>query len=311
MERLSFGESEPHVESIAIRSSAAFLVRQKKRFGQAGCRLTAKSARSLTGSSPVLRMAGERIDRRSMVSFVFRPVASTGAFRDVTCGMRPHMRGVVLSPHRRFGDACRESTRSGSRKASRFRYAVVITLAAVWFGSVCPVGRAADRIVLRDLTVIADHAVREFNLDGVVLDDGKRLRWDEIESGKLAANQAEFDQLLREIGGPLYRVRQRLKVGDYRGASEPVEELYPRFVDRVSESAFLVLHTTVWSRMSAGRRGTTFQKMSTCSSSPGGIAPSRPPPPTLRRHPSSWSPSSAGYSTIPAASPWLPTPSSG
>jgi hypothetical protein len=168
--------------------------------------------------------------------------------------MRPHMRRVALSPHRQFDDVGRVASLKSSRKAWPLRYALLITLAAVWFGSVCSDGHAADRIVLRDLTVIADQTVRDFNLDGVVLDDGKRLRWDEIESGKLAANQAEFDQLLREIGGPLYRVRQRLKVGDYRGASEPVEELYPRFVGRISESAFLVLHTTVWSRMSAGRR---------------------------------------------------------
>jgi len=199
-------------------------------------------------------MAGERIDRRSMASFVFRPVASTGAFRDVAHRMRPHLRRVAFHPQRQFDDRCRVASLSCSRKAWPLRCAVLIMLAAVGFGSVCTGGHAADRIVLRDLTVIADQMVREFNLDGVVLADGNRLRWDEIESGKLAANQAEFDQLLREIGGPLYRVRQRLKVGDYRGASEPVEELYPRFVGRLSESAFLVLHTTVWSRISAGHR---------------------------------------------------------
>lgn len=115
-------------------------------------------------------------------------------------------------------------------------------------------GWAADRIVLRDLTVISDQTVQSMDVDGVVLSRGMRLRWDEIESGSLSANQGDFDRLLREVGGPLYRIRQRLKVGDYPGASEFAESLYPQFATRSSESAYLVLHAAMWSRIVAGRR---------------------------------------------------------
>ncbi|MGE3780993.1 MAG: hypothetical protein AB7F89_27640, partial [Pirellulaceae bacterium] len=39
----------------------------------------------------------------------------------------------------------------------------------------------ADRIVLRNLTVISDRTVASLDVDGVRLDNGSLLTWDEIE----------------------------------------------------------------------------------------------------------------------------------
>ena len=74
---------------------------------------------------------------------------------------------------------------------------------------------AADQIVLRDLTILTDRRVEKFNEDDIRLDNGQRLGWDQIEKAQIAADQARFNQLLSELGTPLYRIRQRLKVGDY------------------------------------------------------------------------------------------------
>ena len=116
-------------------------------------------------------------------------------------------------------------------------------------------GWAADRIVLRNLTVISDGQVASFDEDGVRLADGRILTWDEIERGSLdGQRQAEFDRLLGELGAPLYRIRQRLKVGDYRGLLVHAEALYPRYSQRRGRTAYMVSQSLMWGRLAAGRR---------------------------------------------------------
>jgi hypothetical protein len=100
--------------------------------------------------------------------------------------------------------------------------------------------------------------VKAFDEDGVELDaalpSGRtRVTWDEIERGRVALDQARFNDLLGELGLPLYRTRQRLKLGDVRGAGEAAETLYARFRDRRSQSAYLVCQAVMWSRIDAGR----------------------------------------------------------
>lgn len=152
------------------------------------------------------------------------------------------------------------------RAAARF----MITSAYSWlpalFIIVFPDGNslaAADRIMLRDLTVLRDRSVRDLSEDGVRLDDDRLLTWDLIEKGK-CKQQADFDQLLQEIGEPLYRIRQRLKVGDYLAASEPAEQLYARYLHRESESAYLVMQATMWSRLNSGRREAAIPAYISC-----------------------------------------------
>ena len=118
---------------------------------------------------------------------------------------------------------------------------------------------ATDRLILRNLDILTDRTVTALDEDGLVLDSarsggGDRVTWDEVERGTIALDQPRFDALLKELGPPLYRIRQRLKVGDYEALAEPAEQLYPRFVDRRGQTAYMVCQATMWSRLAAGRR---------------------------------------------------------
>jgi len=113
----------------------------------------------------------------------------------------------------------------------------------------------ADRIILRNLEVISDKRVAEFNEDGIRLDDGTRLQWDQVERAQVdPAQQAAFDRMLGELGTQLYRIRQRLTVGDYRGPLEYAENLYPRYAGRDSDTAYLVFQSLMWARQASGQR---------------------------------------------------------
>ncbi|MEO1972481.1 MAG: hypothetical protein ABGX07_13050 [Pirellulaceae bacterium] len=113
--------------------------------------------------------------------------------------------------------------------------------------------QAADRIILRDLTILSKRTVVSFNVDGVVLDDGKVLAWDRIKQATVSKDQELFDKQLTELGLPLLRIRQRLRTEDYRGAQEPGEKLLPRYLGRQSESAFTVMLAATWGRIASGR----------------------------------------------------------
>jgi hypothetical protein len=135
----------------------------------------------------------------------------------------------------------------------RFFYHVV---PVVFFALVySPSGFAADRIVLRNLDIIADRTVAGFDEDGVRLDDSSLITWDQIERGKVASDtQAAFDGMLQDLGTHLYRIRQRLTVGDYRDILPHAEAVYPRYVGRKSETAYMVFQALMWARLAVGRR---------------------------------------------------------
>ncbi len=113
----------------------------------------------------------------------------------------------------------------------------------------------ADRIVLRNLDVIDQKTVTDLDEDGVRLDDGSLITWDRIERGRVSeAQQPRFDQLLGELGGDLYRIRQRLSVGDMSGLLPHAEALEARYTGRRSETAYMVFQALMWSRLAVGRR---------------------------------------------------------
>jgi len=113
----------------------------------------------------------------------------------------------------------------------------------------------ADRIYLRNLKRIDGIEVTQFDEDSVRLSNNTTLTWDEIDQGRLAeTKQAAFDKMLAELGTPLYRIRTRLKVGDYEGLLQVAEELYPRYANRRSKTAYLVQQALMWALIDAGRR---------------------------------------------------------
>lgn len=135
----------------------------------------------------------------------------------------------------------------------------LILLLGAWPLTALP-AHAADRLILRDLTVIADRTVVACDEDGVRLNEplanGRRmLRWDEIARGRVSeALQPTFDQLREELGLPLFRLRQRLKTGDYRALLAPAQELAPRFIERKSDAAYLVAQSLMWGALANGQR---------------------------------------------------------
>ena len=97
------------------------------------------------------------------------------------------------------------------------------------------------------------------------LDDGTRLSWDDIETARLAEDkQAEFERLRKELGEPLYRIRQRLSVGDYRGALPHAEAVYRQYADRESPTAYMVVQALMWGRLAAGRREEALEPYLRC-----------------------------------------------
>ena len=124
---------------------------------------------------------------------------------------------------------------------------------------------AADQIVLRDLTILSDRRVDRFSDDEIRLDNGQILTWDQIEKAQIAGDQKKFDQFLEELGTPLYRIRQRLTVGDYQALLRHAEALYPRFAQRRSKTAYMVAQAVMWGRLASGQRALAVEPYLRCN----------------------------------------------
>ena len=113
----------------------------------------------------------------------------------------------------------------------------------------------ADELLLRDWTRLTDVTVVELNDDGVTLRDGRLIGWDRIESGQIGVDQqAAFDQSIRDLGEPLFRLRQRLQLSDDDQVLELAESLWPRYRERTGEAAMLVSVGLMRGRLAAGQR---------------------------------------------------------
>jgi hypothetical protein len=123
----------------------------------------------------------------------------------------------------------------------------------------------ADVIVLRNLQEITGQTVVGFDEDGVRLSNSKVLGWDEIESATVSPErQAEFDRMLADLGSHLRRIRQRLSVGDYAGLLSPAEEIYGRYAQRDSSTAYMVTQALMWGRLAAGQREGALEPYLAC-----------------------------------------------
>jgi hypothetical protein len=133
-----------------------------------------------------------------------------------------------------------------------------------------PAASAADRLILRNLELIADRTVIAVDEDGAQLDKPRaggsdRITWDEIERGRVSAEmQEEFNRLRDELGPPLFKLRQRLRIGDYAGLAEPAEALYPRYAARPGQTAYLVCQSLMWGRMAGGQRERAVEPFLRC-----------------------------------------------
>jgi hypothetical protein len=104
------------------------------------------------------------------------------------------------------------------------------------------------------------------NLDGVTLDGGRAVSWDEIESGKVddAERDKLFQKYLDNLGIHLYRIRQRLKVGDVREVGPHAEAVAKHYKGRNSETAYMVNQALMWSRLAGGEREAAVEPFWRC-----------------------------------------------
>ena len=164
--------------------------------------------------------------------------------------------------------------------ASRTLRLVCALLAAAILGAPAAAA-AAQRIVLRNLQIINNKKVLHFDEDGIRLEGGRVVTWDEVERASVAADQQEaFDRMLSELGDHLYRIRRRLENGDYKSLppatddSQPAtdyksllsecEAVYPRYIGRRSKTAYMVFQGLMWARLEAGRRAAAVEPYLDC-----------------------------------------------
>ncbi|PQO37086.1 hypothetical protein C5Y96_07975 [Blastopirellula marina] len=140
---------------------------------------------------------------------------------------------------------------------------MAVWVAAFWLAT--PTHAQADRLILRDLRLLNNITVIGFDEEGVKVTDNNLVPWHEIELGTVSPDkQADFDRLRKELGDPLFRIHQRLKVGDYAGASEPAEAIFDRYKDRDSKVAYMVCQAAMWGRLAEGEREAALEPYFCC-----------------------------------------------
>ncbi|QDU73141.1 hypothetical protein Pan97_01080 [Bremerella volcania] len=149
------------------------------------------------------------------------------------------------------------------RASTWYGQCMAVLVATFWF--VLPAHAQADRLILRDLRLLGNITVIGFDEEGVKVTDNSMIPWHEIELGTVSPDkQADFDRLRKELGDPLFRIHQRLKVGDYAGAREPAETIFDRYKDRDSKVAYMVCQATMWGRLAEGDRAAALEPYFCC-----------------------------------------------
>ena len=137
----------------------------------------------------------------------------------------------------------------------RASVALLLTGFAIANGQSC----MGQSIILRNLTRIQAE-ISKFDQTGIELFDGRRIGWDEVLQASVSpSDQVKFDKYVREIGLPVFRLKTRIKKGDWWGAgkiADPMFELNLKegnvFPD--SKTKFLACVATMQSRLHSTRR---------------------------------------------------------
>ncbi len=119
---------------------------------------------------------------------------------------------------------------------------------------------AQSTIVLRNLELIKGKSIESFDRTAVQLTDGTELSWDEILRANLGNDrQEEFDQHIIEIGLPIFRLKSRIKRGDWTGAGLMAEPIFSdlQLIEKspfTDDIKYLVNLATMKSRLKSGNR---------------------------------------------------------
>ena len=116
--------------------------------------------------------------------------------------------------------------------------------------------RAQPPIVLRDLTVIREQAIVDFDARAIQLADGNELSWDQVLSAVVSPErQAKFDEYKTQIGLPLFRLKYRASQQDWSGIGELAEPLYHQLkasglaIEGDSSTCYLICIATMKARI--------------------------------------------------------------
>jgi hypothetical protein len=113
-------------------------------------------------------------------------------------------------------------------------------------------------IVLRDLSVIRNNPVKQFDAQSIQLSDGSELSWDRVLKANISSEQqAEFDNKIRELGLPLFRLKSRIANRDWNGAIEVCDSWYRSDFEPSSnkfelEKQYLICLTKMRSSLQSG-----------------------------------------------------------
>lgn len=97
----------------------------------------------------------------------------------------------------------------------------------------------ADELRLRTGRELKEVRVISFDEDGVLLDDGRRISLDQIQSA-VVSRQAAFDEIHERISLDLFRLKLRLRHQDVENLQPHLSRLRPILRDRTSRSAVIV-----------------------------------------------------------------------
>ncbi len=112
-----------------------------------------------------------------------------------------------------------------------------------------------DVVVLRDLKLLRDVNIQDFDLDGVKLTDGGRISWSDIRQATVSNDRQELiDQHIAEIGLPLFRIRQRMKAGDFANLQPHASALRKRLGDAATDGNYLACAAEFQAALYAGDR---------------------------------------------------------
>ena len=132
----------------------------------------------------------------------------------------------------------------------------IVTLIAVMLCSFCcPPAHGQSNIILRDLSLIEGREITSFDFQSIKLDDNTQLGWDQVFRATVQPErQAEFDKNIKELGLPLFRLRQRIAIGDWNRLNEIADRLMVRYSGVDSPTGKTVCIATMKGRLETRSR---------------------------------------------------------
>jgi hypothetical protein len=114
---------------------------------------------------------------------------------------------------------------------------------------------AQDTVVLRDLSILENVSISDFDSDGILLDDGKRFYWDQIYSGTVSEeNQQAFDRSISELGTPLFLINSRIAKRSFGLLRDPINSLKEREAELGPQNSILLQAARYFDSLNSGNR---------------------------------------------------------